>query len=65
MKHKGLYNFLGWIETIIMGLLLFSCIIVMVSVPTSGEWTLQFCLLKLLSMFIFYLVIKIEKLDEE
>lgn len=66
LKHKRLYKFLCLLEEIITGILLFACIIVMVSVPAEeGNYTLGFIGLKLFAMVLFWAIFKIEINDDD
>lgn len=64
MKHKRLYNILCKLEDI-MTIILFSIgYIILISVPTSGEYTFGFILLKFGAMIGLVILAKIEGLLE-
>lgn len=64
-KHKILYHILGTIETIIFGLIMCSCFVIMCSVPTNGEYTFKFIILHLIAMVIMVVLPKIEGVDKD
>lgn len=65
MKHKRLYNILCKVEDI-MTIILFSIgYIILISVPTSGEYTFAFILLKFGAMIGLVILAKIEGLFDD
>lgn len=65
MKHKRLYNILCKIEDI-MTIILFSIgYIILISVPTSGEYTACFIILKFGAMIGLVILAKIEGLFDD
>lgn len=65
MKHKRLYNILCKIEDVITVILFVIGYIILVSVPTSGEYTLTFILLKFGAMIGLVILAKIEGLFDD
>lgn len=59
-KHKILYNILGTIETIIFGLIMYSCFVIMCSVTTDGGHTIKLILIKIVAMCVMVGLAKIE-----
>ena len=64
MKHKRLYNILCKVEDIITIILFSIGYIILISVPTSGEYTAFFILLKFGAMIGLVVLGKIEGLIE-
>lgn len=64
MKHKRIYNILCKIEDLIVILLFIVGYIILISVPTSGEYTIQFIILKFVVMIGLVALGKIEGLIE-
>ena len=64
MKHKRIYNILCKLEDLIVVLLFIIGYIILISVPTSGEYTVQFILLKFGAMIGLVTLGKIEGLIE-
>lgn len=64
MKHKRLYNILCKLEDIITIILFSIGYIILISVPTSGEYTAYFILLKFGAMIGLVVLGKIEGLIE-
>ena len=62
MKHKRIYNILCKLEDLIVILLFIVGYIILISVPTSGEYTMQFILLKFGAMIGLVILAKIEGL---
>lgn len=64
MKHKRIYNILCKLEDLIVILLFIVGYIILISVPTSGEYTIQFIILKFGAMIGLVTLGKIEGLIE-
>lgn len=64
MKHKRIYNILCKLEDLIVILLFIVGYIILISVPTSGEYTVHFILLKFGAMIGLVTLGKIEGLIE-
>ena len=60
MKHKRIYNILCKIEDLIVILLFIVGYIILISVPTSGDYTIGFILLKFGAMIGLVVLGKIE-----
>ena len=65
MKHKRLYNILCKVEDIITIILFSIGYIILISVPTSGEYTAYFILLKFGAMIGLVILAKIEGLFDD
>ena len=64
MKHKRIYNILCKLEDLIVILLFIVGYIILISVPTSGDYTVWFIILKFGAMIGLVALGKIEGLIE-
>lgn len=64
MKHKRIYNILCKLEDLIVILLFIVGYIILISVPTSGDYTISFIILKFGAMIGLVALGKIEGLIE-